>query len=317
MQVLVAGGTGVIGRQLVPLLRSAGHDVVVLSRPGRSATAADRLGAKVVEADALDRAAVAKALRSAAPQAVVNMLTAIPAEINPRRLAKDFELTNRLRTEGTRNLLEAARDIGVQRVVSQGLAYAYDPGGTGAADEEAPLWKNPPKQFVPVLGALRDLERQTLLAEGAVLRLGHLYGPGTIYAPDGSFVQQVRAGKVPLVGGGTATFSFTHTRDAAAAVVAAIKSDYNGVLNVVDDEPAPMNVWLPELADILGARKPKGAPAALARMAVGGWGVAFMTQLRGADNARAKLQLDWTPRYPTWRTGFTAELRNTASPAAA
>jgi nucleoside-diphosphate-sugar epimerase len=317
MRVLVAGGTGVIGRQLVPLLRSAGHDVVVLSRPGRSANAAERLGAAVVTGDALDRAAVASAVRSAAPHAIVNMLTAIPPAINPRRLAKDFELTNRLRTEGTRNLLDAARDVGVRRVVAQGLAYAYDPSGSGPADEEAPLWQNPPKQFVPVLAALRDLERQTLSAQGAVLRFGHLYGPGTIYAPDGSFVQQVRGGKVPLVGGGTATFSFTHTRDAASAVVAALDSDYTGVLNIVDDEPAPMHVWLPELADILGAKRPKGAPAALARMAVGGWGVAFMTQLRGADNSRAKRLLDWTPRYPSWRNGFTVELRDAATPTAA
>jgi nucleoside-diphosphate-sugar epimerase len=240
------------------------------------------------------------------------MLTAIPAEVNPKRLARDFELTNRLRTEGTRNLLDAAEKAGVQQVISQGLAYAYDPDGSGPADEDAPLWKQPPRPFVPVLAALRELERRTMDAGGLVVRLGHLYGPGTIYAPDGSFVRQVRAGRVPLVGGGTAVFSFTHVQDGAAAVVAALARDghpENGsVLNVVDDHPARMSEWLPYLARLLDAREPKRVPTTLARLAVGPWGVAFMTRLRGADNARAKDSLDWAPRYPSWRTGFAAEL---------
>lgn len=315
MRVLVAGATGVVGRRLLPILTSAGHEVVGLARSPKRGTEMERTGAKVVIGDALDRGAVAKAVQEAAPDAIVNMLTAIPRTINPKRLAKDFATTNRLRTEGTANLLEAARHAGVRRVIAQGLAYAYDPNGTEAANEDAPLWRDPPKQFVPVLGALRDLERQTTEAGGLVLRLGHLYGPGSIYAPDGSFVEAVRKGKVPLVGGGTATFSFTHAHDAATAVVAALDKEASGVLNVVDDEPAPMHVWLPYLAELLGAKKPKNAPAAVARMAVGGWGVAFMTRLRGADNARAKLTLDWRPRYASWREGFAAELTESGAAA--
>jgi nucleoside-diphosphate-sugar epimerase len=266
----------------------------------------------MVAVDALDRAAVGQAVRDAKPDAVINMLTAIPAEVNPKRLAHDFELTNRLRTDGTRNLLAAAEKAGVQRVISQGLAYAYEPDGPGPAAEDAPLWKQPPRPFVPVLAALRELERRTTDAGGSVLRFGHLYGPGTIYAHDGSFVRQVRAGRMPLVGGGTAVFSFTHVQDAAGAVVAALARDEhpeNGrVLNVVDDHPAPMSEWLPHLATLLDAPEPKRVPAILARLAVGPWGVAFMTRLRGADNSRAKRSLDWTPRYPSWRTGFAAEL---------
>jgi nucleoside-diphosphate-sugar epimerase len=266
------------------------------------------MGARVIVADALDRSAVARAVCDAAPDAVVDMLTAIPAEINPKRLARDFALTNRLRTEGTRNLLDAARKAGVRRVITQGLAYAYDPSGDGAANEDVPFWSSPPKQFAPVLDALRQLEQLTTQAGGLVLRFGHLYGPGTIYAADGSFVRQVRAGKVPIVGKGTATFSFTHAYDAASAVVAALDKEITGALNVVDDEPARTREWLPELARILAAPQPKHVSTALARLAVGGWGVAFMTQLRGADNARARLSLDWRPRYTSWRQGFAAEL---------
>ncbi|TDC95676.1 NAD(P)-dependent oxidoreductase [Actinomadura sp. 7K507] len=310
MRVLVAGATGVIGGQLLPALVAAGHDVTGLARnaPGDDA---DLAGVRIVVGDALNRASMERAVDEAAPDAVVNMLTAIPPEIDPKRLAEQFALTNRLRTEGTRNLLAAAS--GVKRVIAQGLAYAYDPRGDGPASEAAPLWHRPPKPFVPVLAALRELERSTRDAGGLVLRLGHLYGPGTIYAPNGSFVRQVRAGKLPLVGGGTATFSFSHTYDVAAAVVAALDGDETGVLNVVDDEPARMSEWLPFLATMIDAPRPKSVPAVLARFAVGPWGVAFMSELRGADNTRAKDTLDWELRYASWRTGFAAELGGTAA----
>ncbi|MGW0827251.1 NAD-dependent epimerase/dehydratase family protein [Streptomyces sp. NPDC002845] len=312
MRVLVAGATGVIGQALVPLLTSVGHDVIALSRaPSRRPSRTPGKGA--VAADALDRNALHEAVRDAAPDAVVNMLTAIPAEIDPRHLARDFALTNRLRTEGTRNLYEAAHAAGATKIVAQGLAYAYDPAGEGPANEDAPLWQRPPKQFVSVLGALKELELRTADAGGTVLRFGHLYGPGTVYASDGSFVRQVAAGKVPLVGGGNSVFSFTHAHDAATAVIAALDKPAGGPLNIVDDTPVPMHEWLPELARMLGARQPKKAPAAVARLAVGGWGVAFMNELRGADNARAGLALDWRPRYASWREGFAAELNGASA----
>lgn len=306
MRVLVAGATGVIGARMVPLLGTVGHEVLGLVRPGTDTTVLEAAGATPVVADALDGDGLCRAVRRAAPDAVVNMLTAIPAEIDPRHLARDFALTDRLRTEGTRNLIEAAPGA---RIISQGLAYGYQPG-EDLADEDAPLWRTgTPKQFVPVLAALAELERLTTQAGGLVLRLGHLYGPGSIYAADGSFVRQVRAGKVPLVGGGNAVFSFTHADDVATAVAAALdKPDVTGVLNVVDDRPAPLRAWLPELAAVLGAPAPKKAPAALARLAVGSWGVAFMNRLRGAANTRARLHLDWRPRYAAVSEGFSAEL---------
>lgn len=310
MRVLVAGATGVVGSQLAPLLTAAGHDVVGLSRSSGRTGALERAGGTVVVADILDRASVDRAVREAAPDAVVHLATAIPAEINPKKLAEDFALTNRLRTEGARNLFGAAKEAGVRRVVAQGLAYGYDPSSGEPAHEDVPFWKNPPKQFVPVLAALVELERATAEAGGIVLRYGHLYGPDTIYdAPNGSFVKQVKGGKVPLVAGGSATFSFTHTRDAAAAVVAALDSQAAGAFNIVDDEPAKMGVWLPVLAQILNAPKPKGVPTMMAKMFAGDWGVAFMSKLRGADNTRAKRTLGWQPLYASWRAGFAEELK--------
>ncbi|HEX6338814.1 MAG TPA: NAD(P)-dependent oxidoreductase [Jiangellaceae bacterium] len=302
MRILVAGSGGVIGRQLVPMLQEGGHEVVGLARTAGSAAV------KVITADALDRDAVLRAVRRTRPDAIVNMLTAIPKQINPKRLAQDFEATNRLRVIGTANLIAATAEVGVRQIISQGLAYAYDPHGSGPADEDAPLWLDPPKPFVPVLDALKELERATLEVQGTVLRFGHLYGPGTSYAADGSFVRQVRDRQVPLVGRGAATFSFTHTSDAAAAVVSVLATGHSGVFNVVDDDPAPMSQWLPYLAGELGAPEPRRAPAFVARWVVGSWGVAFMTKLRGAANTRARRVLGWEPAFPSWRTGFPAEL---------
>ncbi|MFI6069985.1 NAD-dependent epimerase/dehydratase family protein [Actinoplanes sp. NPDC051343] len=301
MRVLVAGSTGVLGRQVVPVLRAAGHDVIGL------ATRRTDSAEPTVIANAFDKDGLVDAVVQAKPDAVVHLMTAIPKRIEPKRLAKQFALTNRLRTEGTANLIAGARRAGADRIITQGLAYGYEPG-PGVAREEDPLWVHGPAQFRPVARALVEHERLTVQAGGLVLRFGHLYGPGTAYAADGTFIADVQSGKVPLVGGGHATFSFTHSRDAAMAVLAGLDKDVHGKLNIVDDAPTPVAEWLPALATLLGAPEPKPAPAWLARLAVGGWGVAFMNELRGADNARARLQLDWRPGYRTWRAGFAAEL---------
>jgi nucleoside-diphosphate-sugar epimerase len=304
MRVLVAGATGVIGRQLTPVLAQAGHDVIALARTPMGPDA----GYDVVVADALDRMARASAVDKAEPDVIVHLLTAIPKQLNPKKLATEFAVTNRLRTEGTANLVDAARTAGNARVIAQGLAYAYLPSRSQPVDENTAFWTDGPKQFRPVVEALLEHERITREAGGLVLRFGHLYGPGSSYGPDGDFTRQVRAGKVPIVGGGGSIFSFTHARDAATAVAAAVARPTTGALNIVDNNPTPMRVWLPELARLLGAPAPKKAPAWLARTAVGSWGVAFMTSLSGADNTRARTQLGWSPSYPSWQDGFTADL---------
>jgi nucleoside-diphosphate-sugar epimerase len=301
MRVLLAGATGVIGRQAVPVLAAAGHQVTGLAR-----TSIRLPDAEIVAVDALDRAAVTDAVGSARPEVIVHMLTAVPDPIDPRHLARDMALTNRLRTQGTANLLAAAGDA---RMIAQGVAYAYDPAGSPVNDEDAPLWRHPPAQFAPVLAALRTLEHQVSAAGGLVLRLGHLYGPGSSFAPDGGFTGQLRAGKVPLVGDGAAIFSFLHAHDAATAILAAIDHPTaSGVVNVVDDQPTLVRDWLPEMAALVGAPAPRHVPTWLARLVVGGWGVAYMTALAGASNHRARQQLDWTPTYSSWRDGLAAEL---------
>jgi len=251
MRVFVAGASGVLGWQLLPMLAAHGHQVVGMARH-TSAEVGSNPNVELVTADALDASAVASAVRRAAPDAIVNLLTAIPADLNPRRMIKEFQLTNRLRTEGTRNLLTAASANGVRRVLAEGLAYAYDPEGSGPADEDQPLWRDPPRQFAPALKALIELEQQTREAGGLVLRVGHLYGPGTAFAPDGYFVRQIKARRVPLIRESSATFSFIHVEDAATAMLAALDRDVIGVLNVVDDAPVPIADWLPGLAALLG-----------------------------------------------------------------
>ena len=309
MRVFVAGASGVIGRALLPVLRSEGHDVVGMVRSTTGAAVVGGLGARVEQVDALDGPAVEQAVRRAEPDAVVHLLTAIPAEINPRRMAHDFAATNRLRSEGTRLLLGAADRAGVRRVITQGLASAYDPDqGPGLADEDTPFWRRPPAQFSANVDALRELEERTRAAGGLVLRIGHLYGSGSIYAADGSFARQVRAGKMALVGGGTSVFSFTHANDAATAIATALPADARGALNIVDDDPVPMSEWLPVFAGLAGARAPRSVPSFVARLLAGSWGVAYMTRLRGASNARAKTALGWQPTYASWRDGFAAEL---------
>jgi nucleoside-diphosphate-sugar epimerase len=258
-------------------------------------------------ADALDPAAVQRAVLAAAPEVIVHMLTAIPDPVDPRHLARDMALSNRLRTSGTANLLAAADGA---RVIAQGVAYAYDPAGSPVKDEDAPLWRDPPRQFAPVVAAVRNMERRVTAAGGLVLRLGHLYGPGSSFDPDGGgLTRQLHAGRLPLIGDGASLFSFIHAHDVATAILAAVEHPAaTGALNVVDDQPTLVHDWLPEMAALLGAPTPRHVPAWLARLLVGGWGVAYLTGLAGAANTHARHLLDWKPTYSSWRAGLTADL---------
>jgi nucleoside-diphosphate-sugar epimerase len=235
-------------------------------------------------------------------------VTSIPARVNPRTLRRDFELTDRLRTEGTRILVEAAQAAGAQRIVAQSIAFAYEPSGDRLKDEDAPLYKDPPAEFRRSAEAIATLEQTVRGAGGVVLRYGYFYGPGTALGPDGAMVADVRRRRLPIVGSGAGVWSFIHIDDAARATVAALDWDGPAVFNIVDDEPAEAREWLPVLAAAAGAKPPRRVPALIGRLVAGRYAVRMMTELRGASNARAKRELGLSLSYPTWRTGFAAAL---------
>jgi nucleoside-diphosphate-sugar epimerase len=310
MRVFVAGATGAIGKQLVPRLVSAGHEVHGITRSESKQAMLDELGAVPVVADALDPDQVAKAVGTARPDVIVHQLTAIPARLNLRHFDRDFALTNRLRTEGTDHLLSAGHAVGVRRFVAQSNgAVPYARNGGPVKSEEDPLDPTPPREMREGWAAIRHLEEAVLGAdwtEGIVLRYGGFYGPGTSLAPGAEQVELVRRRKLPLVGDGGGVWSFIHIADAAEATVAAIEHGSRGVYNVVDDDPAPVAEWLPALAAELGAKKPMRVPRFIGRLFAGEYGVVMMTELRGASNAKAKRELGWRPAHPSWRQGLTA-----------
>jgi nucleoside-diphosphate-sugar epimerase len=310
--VFVAGATGVLGTRLVPLLVERGHEVTGMTRSPEKAGAVRAAGAEPAIADALDSTATAAAVERARPEVVVHELTALPAAINYRKVDRDFALTNRLRTEGTDNLLGAARASGARRFVAQSFAgWPYARLGGLVKTEEDPLDPDPPPGLRTTLDAIRHLEAAVLGTEGIeglVLRYGGFYGPGTSVGKGGSVTEDVRRRRIPLVGDAGGVWSFVHIDDAARATVAAIERGEPGTYNIVDDDPAPVSEWLPGLASALGAKPPRRVPAFLARLAVGKHGVVMMTDARGASNAKAKRDLGWELEYPSWREGFRTGL---------
>jgi nucleoside-diphosphate-sugar epimerase len=309
MRVFLAGATGVIGRPLVPQLIAAGHQVTGMTRSPEKTTALQAAGAEAVVADALDADAVMSAVEDARPEAVIHQLTAIPQRLDPRKLERDFALNDRLRSEGTRHLVAAAQASGATRILAQSIAFAYEPGPAGTVhDEDDPLIRQPPKQFRRSALALAELERTVLGAGGLVLRYGYFYGPHCGISETGAMRADVLRRRLPIVGAGAGVWSFIHIDDAARATVAALTRGEPGPYNIVDDDPAPVSEWLPALAQTLGAKPPRRVPALLARLLAGEYGVAVMTRAQGASNARARAELSWTPRYPSWREGFAAAL---------
>jgi nucleoside-diphosphate-sugar epimerase len=313
MKIFVAGATGALGRPLVAQLVKNGHEVTGMTRSESKQDLLRELGASPVVADALDPDTVARAVAEAEPDVIVHQLTAIGA-FNPRRMERDFAATNRLRTEGTDHLLAAGRAVGVKRFVAQSFApWPYARTGGMVKSEDDPLDTTPPAQVRTTLEAIKYLEGAVTGAdwtEGIALRYGGFYGPGTSVSlnPLGEQVEMIRARKLPLAGKGTAVWSFIHIEDAAAATVEAIEHGKRGVYNVVDDDPAPVSEWLPALAKALGAKPPRRVPLLLARIAGGEAAAIMMTELRGASNTKAKRELGWQPRYPSWREGFARGL---------
>jgi nucleoside-diphosphate-sugar epimerase len=308
MRVFVAGATGAIGKQLVPRLVEAGHEVHGMTRSESKQAMLYELGAVPVVADALDPDQVAEAVGRARPDVIVHQLTAIGA-LDMRHFDRDFALTTRLRTEGTNHLLSAGQAVGVRRFVAQSHIFSYARTGAAVKTEEDPFDPAPAREMREALAAIRHLEEAVLGArwtEGIVLRYGAFYGPGTSIAPGGEQSEMIRKRKFPLVGDGGGVWSFIHVADAAEATVAAVERGSRGVYNVVDNDPAPVAKWLPALAQELGAKKPMHVPRFIGRLFAGEAGVMMMTDARGASNAKAKRELGWRPAHPSWRQGLAA-----------
>jgi nucleoside-diphosphate-sugar epimerase len=310
LRVFVAGATGAIGRPLVARLLEAGHEVIGMTRSDERAADLREGGAEAVVCDAHDSEALRAAVTGARPEVLVHQLTDLPQEFNPRY---DYGTTNELRSQVTRDLIAAARDAGAGRFVAQGVAFFYVPTGSMVKDEEDPVTTSEVAdgKFAEAGDALADLERQVLGAEGMdglVLRYGFFYGPGTWFAEDTKLAKAYRLRLAPIVGSGEGVFSFVHVDDAAAATVAAVERAAPGIYNVVDDEPAAANDWMPAFAEAVGGEPPLRVPAVVGR-AAGGQNAEAMETMRGASNAKAKRELGWEPRYASWRQGFKEGLR--------
>jgi nucleoside-diphosphate-sugar epimerase len=304
MRVFVAGGSGVLGRRLVPQLVARGHQVTATTTSAAKLGLLEQLSAEGIVMDALDAASVGEAVAAARPDAIVHEMTALSVahagKPNLRKADRFFAATNRLRTEGTDHLLAAAQATGVSHFVAQGHASmnGIRKGGWVKTEED-------PLEVLEGTKAIRHLEDVVVKAGGAVLRYGGFYGPG---AWDEQLAL-VRKRLFPLVGGGTGYVSWVHVDDAASATVLALEQSAKGVFNIVDDEPAPVSAWLPFLAECARAKQPRRIPAWLARLLAGEMAVGIMTEGRGFSNAKAKRELGWQLRYPSWRQGFTEELR--------
>jgi nucleoside-diphosphate-sugar epimerase len=299
MRVFVAGGSGVLGRRLVPQLVSKGHQVTATTTNAGKLGLLEQLGAEGVVMDGLDAMSVGEAVAAARPDVIVNQMTALSeahaGKPSLRRPERFFALTNRLRSEGIDHLLAAAEATGVPHVVAQGHASmnGLRRGGWVKTEED-------PLEVLPGTTQIHHLEEAVVRAGGAVLRYGGFYGPGA----NDDQIRLVRKGMFPLVGQGTGYVSWIHVDDAASATVLAVEQKATGVFNIVDDEPAPASEWLPYLAKCAGARPPRRVPKWLARLLAGDMAVGMMTEGRGFSNAKAKRELGWTLRYPSWRQGF-------------
>ena len=303
MRVLVTGATGAVGRQLVPQLITAGHQVSATTRSPEKTDSLRAAGADAYVLDGLDATAVGEVVARAEPAVIVHEMTAIPAQLNLRKFDRTFAATSKLRTAGLDHLLAAAQAQGVPRLIAQSYAgWPSSRTGGPVKNEEDPLDPDPPAAMRETLAAIRYLEQAVTTAPqaGLALRYGNLYGPGSSEL----FVRMLKRRQVPLIGTGAGVWSFLHVTDAAAAAVAALTEGAPGVYNIVDDEPAPVAEWLPVAARCAGAKPPLHLPAWIGRLAAGEAGLSMMTQVRGSSNARAKRELGWKPIWPSWRDGF-------------
>jgi 2-alkyl-3-oxoalkanoate reductase len=319
MKVFVAGATGAIGQRLVPLLVQRGHEVTGMTSSASKLDLVRSLGARPVVADALDRDAVTQAVAVAEPEVIVHELTALSGKLSGRDMRHPERsalaaMTNRLRTEATDHLLAAGRAVGAQRFVAQSFgAFRWARTGGPVLTEADPVDPNPPGAMRPALVGILHVERAVPAIEwgqGLVLRYGGFYGPETAIslAPDAQMAAAIRKRLFPIIGDGGGVWSHIHIDDAAAATVAAVDHGQPGIYNIVDDDPAPVREWLPVLASALEAKPPRRIPRWLGRLAAGEMATLMMTEARGSTNEKARRELEWQPRYASWREGFATGL---------
>jgi len=308
MNIFIAGGTGAIGRFLVPLVVNAGHRVVVLTRSADRTSQLERMGAVPVVGDVYDEVRLTRLVAESEAEVIIQQLTAFG-----NKGGDPYAETMRVRTEGTRNLISAARAARVPRFIAQSISFICSPFGSGLGDEETPLHLDACSTVRAFVEAVASLERQTLDANGMsgiVLRYGWFYGPGTSWDPQGIIPRAIREGTYPIVGNGAGTYSFIDLRDAAAATVKVLAHDATGIYNIVDDSPVRLSEWLPFAAKLLDAPAPGHMDEALGRERFGDIRVYYMNEQRGASNAKAKREFNWQPVFPSWRAGFEALYSN-------
>ncbi|MDP8956732.1 MAG: NAD(P)-dependent oxidoreductase [Actinomycetota bacterium] len=312
MRIFLAGGTGVVGRPLVPRLVEEGHLVTAITRRPERISRLQAQGADAVVCDVLDARRLTEIVRAAAPDVVIQHLTDLPPDLNPRNLKKAYERNDKVRGEGSRNLVDAAEAAGAGRFIAQNVCFLYAPvTSPGVVDENAPLWTDAREPFGATIRLHAEMERRITenpKFDGLVLRFGFWYGPGTSFAPDGYTAEQVRRRRYPIVGRGTGMQSFVHMDDVVETTVLALERGDPGVYNVSDDDPAPMHQWLAAYAAALGAPEPRRVPAWLARLVVGPFITGQSLHMPGASNEKAKRGLEWKPKYASWREGFRVAL---------
>jgi 2-alkyl-3-oxoalkanoate reductase len=304
MKVLVAGATGAIGRPIIAQLAQRRHTIVALSR---SHTTAPNASTRMAVCDVLDPDAVEDTVARERPEGIIAELTTLPKKFSGGAMKKAYPHNNKVRLEGTRNLLKAAENHGVKTFVAQSSGFWYAPTPGTVKTEGDPLWSDAPEPLGEAVRACLQMERlvqATSVPRWVLLRYAGFYGPGTWFAADGTVVNLLRKRRFPILGNGDAVVSFVHVEDAASATVAALERPVTGIFNVADDEPAPANVWMLDAAKALGAKPPRRVPAWVGRLAVGRALAEYTMNTRGADNRRAKKELHWTLRYPSWREGF-------------
>ena len=305
MRIFVAGGTGAIGRPLVSSLAAAGHEVTVYARNPEKVAALGLPGVVAAAGDAFDADTLTRAVRDAQPEVVVNQLTALPKTANPIAMKKSFDVTSRLRVDVSGVLVRTAREAGARRVVAQSISFVYRPG-PGVRTEADPLWTDAKGQIGALARSLATLESETLGdagVEGVVLRYGTYYGAGTYIAPGGLYAALIAKRVLPVPGAGQGMFGLVHIDDAVSATVAALQGP-DGVFNVTDDVPARASEWMPFAAELLGAKRPRTVPRALARFTAGQFMTYLMCEQPAVSNERAKAELGWEPAHPDWREGL-------------